>query len=239
LKLWYLGRSPNKFYQYFIGKAMKHLGYIIACFIILLNVHLVEAQGDVKIGTQIWTSKNLDVSTFRNGDAIPEAINEEEWEKARENKTAAFCYKDFDKQNGQTSEKLYNWYAVNDPRGLAPIGYHIPSDKEWSTLIQFLGGDEKAGFKMKSKSGWAMNRKKKSGNGNNSSGFNALPNGNWFSFGGFVNYSYATLWWSSITIDNEENTESVWCFRIENEDAKVVRTECDKFSGLSVRCLKD
>lgn len=211
--------------------------YVALCLVVLTSYSLfAQSLSEVTIGTQIWTSNNLDVNTFRNGEAIQEATNEEEWEKARENKTAAFCYKDYDRQNGQTSEKLYNWYAVNDPRGLAPIGYHIPSDKEWITLIKFLGGDEKAGFKMKSKSGWAMNRKKKSGNGNNSSGFNALPNGNWFSFGGFVNYSFATLWWSSTTIDN---AETVWCFRIDNEDAKVVRTECDKFSGLSVRCLKD
>jgi uncharacterized protein (TIGR02145 family) len=223
------------------GEMMKHKIrfdiYVALCLVVLTSYSLfAQSLSEVTIGTQIWTSNNLDVNTFRNGEAIQEATNEEEWEKARENKTAAFCYKDYDRQNGQTSEKLYNWYAVNDPRGLAPIGYHIPSDKEWITLIKFLGGDEKAGFKMKSKSGWAMNRKKKSGNGNNSSGFNALPNGNWFSFGGFVNYSFATLWWSSTTIDN---AETVWCFRIDNEDAKVVRTECDKFSGLSVRCLKD
>jgi hypothetical protein len=59
---------------------MKHLIYIIACFVIICNVQLVKAQGDVKIGTQVWTSKNLDVSTFRNGEAIPEAKSKEEWQ---------------------------------------------------------------------------------------------------------------------------------------------------------------
>ena len=212
---------------------------LVVLFIQLsLSISPVLSQ-DIKIGAQVWMTRNLDVSTFRNGDTIFEAKSKEDWVKAGESKKRAYCYFRFNSKYGKQFGKLYNWYAVNDPRGLAPIGYHIPSDKELSTLIQFLGGDQKAGFKMKSKSGWAMNRKNKSGNGNNSSGFNALPNGNWFSFGGFVNYSFATLWWSSTTIDNAENIETIWCFRIDNEDAKVARTECEKFIGLSVRCLKD
>ena len=133
---------------------MKHLGYIIASFVILLNVQFVNAQGDVKIGTQVWTSKNLEVSTFRNGEAIPEAKSKEEWAKAGVNRQPAWCYYDNDPNNGKKYGKLYNWYAVNDSRGLAPKGYYIPSDAEWTVLTDFLGGDGKAGEKMKSKSGW-------------------------------------------------------------------------------------
>jgi len=136
---------------------MKHLGYIILCFVILCNVQLVNAQDDVKIGTQVWTSKNLDVSTFRNGDPIPQAKNAEEWKKAGENRQPAWCYYNNNEQNGKVYGKLYNWHAVNDSRGLAPNGYHIPSDAEWTILTDKLGGEEIAGKKMKSKQGWGYN----------------------------------------------------------------------------------
>jgi uncharacterized protein (TIGR02145 family) len=113
-----------------------------------------QSSDDVKIGKQIWMSKNLDVSTFRNGEAIPEAKNAKQWDYARENKIAAFCYYDYDSNNGKVYGKLYNWYAVNDSRGLAPKGYHIPSDAEWTILTDKLGGEAIAGEKLKSKTGW-------------------------------------------------------------------------------------
>ena len=127
---------------------------LVVLFIQLsLSISTVLSQ-DITIGTQTWTSKNLDVSTFRNGEAIPEAKNRKQWAKAGDNKTAVFCYYEYDSKNGKVYGKLYNWYAVNDPRGLAPKGYHIPSDAEWTILTEFLGGIEIAGKKMKSKDGW-------------------------------------------------------------------------------------
>ncbi|GDX66787.1 hypothetical protein LBMAG36_18540 [Chlorobiota bacterium] len=165
-----------------------------------LSISPVLSQ-DITIGTQTWTSKNLDVSTFRNGEAIPEAKNAEEWSKASENNTAVYCYYGYDSKNGKVYGKLYNWYAVNDSRGLAPKGYHIPSDAEWTVLTDFLGGEDKAGKKMKSKTGWQKNGKK-SGNGNNSSGFNGLPGGNCNYNGYFFNISAYGYWWSS----SENNT---------------------------------
>jgi uncharacterized protein (TIGR02145 family) len=128
---------------------MKHTLFTLMLFLTGLS----NAQ-TVTIGTQVWMTKNLDVSTFRNGDPIPEAKSNEEWEKAGENKQPAWCYYDNDPANGAKYGKLYNWYAVNDPRGLAPIEYHIPSDAEWTKLTDFLGGEGAAGTKMKSKSGW-------------------------------------------------------------------------------------
>ncbi len=101
------------------------------------------------IGTQVWMTKNLDVSTFRNGDPIPEAKTNEEWIKAGEEGKPAWCYYNNDTVYGRKYGKLYNWYAVNDARGLAPSGYHVPTDTEWGTLETFLGND--AGTKMKSK----------------------------------------------------------------------------------------
>jgi uncharacterized protein (TIGR02145 family) len=90
------------------------------------------------------------VSTFRNGEPIPEAKNKTQWIEAGENKTAAFCYYDYDSKNGKVYGKLYNWFAVNDSRGLAPKGYHIPSDAEWTILTDMLGGEEIANKKWTS-----------------------------------------------------------------------------------------
>lgn len=106
----------------------------------------------VTIGTQVWSTKNLDVSSFRNGDPIPQAKTKEEWEQAGKNKQPAWCYYDNDPANGAKYGKLYNWYAVIDERGLAPSGYHIPSDAEWEILVSYLGNA--AGVKMKAASGW-------------------------------------------------------------------------------------
>ena len=109
---------------------------------------------EVTIGNQVWMTKNLNVDKFRNGDVIPEAKSEEEWKKAGEEGKPAWCYYENDPANGAKYGKLYNWYAVNDLRGLAPEGYHVPTNDEWTVLIDYLGGGEVAGKKMKSKSGW-------------------------------------------------------------------------------------
>src|ERR1043165_1390179 len=88
----------------------------------------------VQIGTQTWSTKNLDVSKFRNGDAITEAKTAAEWMAAAEQRKPAWCYYNNDASNGKKYGKLYNWFAVSDPRGLAPDGWHVPSDAEWITL---------------------------------------------------------------------------------------------------------
>jgi len=118
--------------------------------LILLLSFTIKAQ-DVTIGTQIWTSKNLDVTKYRNGDAIPQVQDNTAWENLT---TGAWCYYENKTANGTTYGKLYNWYAVNDPRGLAPKGYHIPTGIEWSipitlpedfTKITGLPGGRRAG----------------------------------------------------------------------------------------------
>ena len=119
--------------------------------LILLLSFTIKAQ-EIKIGAQTWTTKNLDVSKFRNGEAIPLAKTNAEWELAGDNKQPA--YYENKGENGTTYGKLYNWFAVNDPRGLAPSGYHIPTDAEFTILTDYLGGDSIAGAKMKSTSGW-------------------------------------------------------------------------------------
>jgi uncharacterized protein (TIGR02145 family) len=108
----------------------------------------------VTIGTQVWMKENLNVSSFRNGDPIPEAKTAKEWQAAGEAKQPVWCYYDNDPKNGVKYGKLYNWYAVNDSRGLAPSGYHVPTDLEWTVLADFLGGESVAGGKLKSANGW-------------------------------------------------------------------------------------
>lgn len=98
-----------------------------------------EEVPEVRIGTQTWMKYNLNVSTFRNGDKIPEAKTKSEWRKASRQKKPVWCYYDNNSQTGNKSGKLYNWYAVSDPRGLAPEGWHIPIEKEWRLLYAFLG----------------------------------------------------------------------------------------------------
>ena len=118
-------------------------------FIAIVSISSFSFAQTVTIGSQTWTTKNLDVATFRNGDAIPQAKTNEEWKAALENKQPAWYYNDNDAKNGTKYGKLYNWYAVNDARGLAPAGYHIPTDEEWTVLSTFLGGEDVAGKKMK------------------------------------------------------------------------------------------
>ena len=103
---------------------------------------VVENKGPLKtvtIGTQVWMTKNLDVSTFRNGEIIPEAKTSEEWEAAGKNKQPVWCYYNNNPQNGTIYGKLYNYYAVKDSRGLAPTGWHISTHEEWTLLFHFLG----------------------------------------------------------------------------------------------------
>jgi len=185
----------------------------------------------VKIGEQVWMAENLDVSTFRNGDPIPQAKSNEEWIRAMENKQPAWCYYNNDTANGVKYGKLYNWYAVNDPRGLAPVGYNIPSDAEWTKLVDYLGGSENAGAKMKSKQGWAQD-----GNGINSSGFSGLPGGNRGYRGAFAYIGTNGRWWSST-----EDGSYTACSRSLSFTSGDERRFSDfyKGEGMSVRCLSD
>jgi len=206
---------------------MKKLSLIPILLIGLGNITYAQ---NVTIGTQVWMTKNLDVSTFRNGDPIPQAKTNKEWVEARQNQQPAWCYYDNDPANGVRWGKLYNWYAVSDSRGLAPVGYHIPSDAEWTKLVDYLGGAEKAGAKMKSKQGWAED-----GNGTNSSGFSGLPGGTRDYNGTFYPIGYYGYWWSS----TEYDTYYAWLRGLYFYGGIVGRYGNLKESGFSVRCLRD
>lgn len=199
-------------------------------FILLIGFGCISYGQTVTIGTQVWMTKNLDVSTFRNGDPIPQAKTNEEWEKAGQNKQPAWCYYENNPANGAKYCKLYNWYAVIDSRGLAPLGYHVPTDEEWTILTDYLGGEEKAGDKMKSKNGWYDN-----GNGTNTSGFSGLPGGGRGSIGLFDGIGGHGSWWSS----SEYATNFAWYCYLDYSNGLLNRDFTEKLIGLSVRCLRD
>ena len=179
----------------------------------------------IKIGTQTWTTKNLDVTTYRNGEVIPQVKDANAWANLR---TGAWCYYENNTANGSSYGKLYNWYAVNDPRGLAPKGHHIPSDAEWTKLSDNLG--DEAGTKMKSSSGWKNN-----GNGTNTIGFAGLPGGYRNSYGNFDLIGAYGFWWSL----SETNSDFAWFRSLYNVSGIVSRGSANKHFGFSVRCLRD
>jgi len=188
---------------------------------------------EVTIGTQVWMTKNLIVDTFRNGDPIPEAYTNEEWKKAGENGQPAWCSYDNDFVNVYISGKLYNWYAVNDPRGLAPDGWHVPTDAEWTKLTDFLGGTDVAGGKMKTTD--TLYWRSPNTAATNESGFSGLPGGLRNVIGAFFNIGTSGYWWSS----TEFNTSNAWYRYLNYGNGSVNRHFTNKGKGFSVRCLRD
>jgi uncharacterized protein (TIGR02145 family) len=189
------------------------------------------------IGTQVWMAENLNADKFRNGDQIPEEKTKEEWLSAENEKKPAWCYVNNNAANGEKYGKLYNWYAVIDPRGLAPKGWHVPTDEEWKALIGQLGGEEEAGEKMKSADGWGTNRwgiSRSVNHGTNENGFNALPGSRRAYDGTFGEVGDIGYWWSATPF---ASTKSGQGYQL-GIDADVGEHIFDK-CGLSVRCIKE
>ncbi|MFM7156519.1 MAG: fibrobacter succinogenes major paralogous domain-containing protein [Bacteroidota bacterium] len=184
----------------------------------------------ITIGTQVWMAKNLEVTRFRNGDSILKVVSDSAWVAAAEAMKPAWCVYEYTDANGTKYGKLYNWYAVNDARGLAPQGFHIPTDVEWSRLLNQLKGDMVAGSKLKSKTDWLNN-----GNGTDTTGFTALPGGYCSENGFFYSLGELGSWWSA----TQNNTTEAWSREMNNENAEVQRFNAPKAEGLSVRCVKD
>jgi uncharacterized protein (TIGR02145 family) len=183
----------------------------------------------VTIGRQIWMAENLSTDRFRNGDLIPEARSEEEWLSCEAAKRPAWCYYNNDPANKEKFGRLYNWYAVNDPRGLAPFGWHIPTDDEWGTLIYALGGSDKPGPLMRSTTGW-----KEKGNGNNLSGFNAQPASCRDHYATFYESGAGAYWWTSTPFITG-GAGYGYQLKTYGSMGKNIYTN----DALSVRCLKD
>lgn len=206
--------------------------FIFLC-LFLLACRNKNDSGEIKIGSQTWTTKNLDVNTFNNGDIITEAKTNEEWDKAGNEGRASWCYYDNLDENGKQLGKLYNWYAVNDPRGLAPKGWHIPRADEWQKLIDYLGGEQESGVKIKSTKGWHKNN-----NSTNESGFSGLPAGVRMigELGMFYGVGAIANWWSSTGITGDDAKYS----RLDDLDNSILSvTNASKRFGMSVRCIKN
>ncbi|MFM7709517.1 MAG: fibrobacter succinogenes major paralogous domain-containing protein [Ferruginibacter sp.] len=229
---------------------MKKNGLLVS-LAILISLSVV-AQSEVKIGKQIWMLQNLQVDTFRNGDIIPWAQSNEEWIKAGKNKQPAWCYYASRRYLGDSSTladnglrfgKLYNWYAVNDPRGLAPLGWHVPTKAEWSILVSHLGGTRKAAIRMRHKNDWREDDK-----GTNRSGFTALPGG-FRTDSSFYAKGNSGYWWTT-TEEPETGTNTrpanviIDFYRLTEQyyvdfGTGGRNTHLRYEDGLSVRCLKD
>jgi uncharacterized protein (TIGR02145 family) len=183
----------------------------------------------VIIGTQVWMKQNLRTTRYNDGTAIPTGLSDLDWRTAT---TAAYAIYDNDAANDITYGKLYNWYAVGTGK-LAPAGWHIPTDAEWTTLTDYLGGDAIAGDKMKTTTLWTaypglVNT--------NSSGFTGLPGGarsGFFgTFGGIENNAE---FWST----TEFLPPDVQYLSLNYNQSNTYRNHLPKDNGLSVRCVRD
>lgn len=210
-------------------KNMKIIQFTIILLTVIIQSSAQTIQ-EVKIGKQIWMTDNLSVDTFRNGDPILHAKTNKQWVNASRNRQPAYCFYNNDKSNDLTFGKLYNWYAINDQRGLAPVGWHVPNDIEWMELTNYLGGEPDAGTKLKKNTGWKDN-----GSGSNSTRFSALPGGLRHSSGIFYDIGKFGYWWTSTSSDQNNAMMRYIYYKVSN----VVRLNFEKSLGYSVRCLKN
>jgi uncharacterized protein (TIGR02145 family) len=209
------------------------------------------SQTSVLIGTQRWTDKHLNVANYRNGDPITYAANAAQWAAANAAGEGAYTYLKYASgDGGATYGKLYNWYAVNSSKGLAPEGYHVPTVAEWITLrnTQPLNGttlksntnDWSASFNnVNNFITYIPDANYSNYNGTNSTGFNALPGGSIFPNGNNGNYGSSSLW--TATPDGSDATKAEWMYF--HSTYFYVGKDCcftyEKGNGMSVRLVKD
>ena len=199
----------------------------------------------IAICNQFWTTQNLNVGRYRNGDLIPEITDAAQWSSLT---TGAWCWYNNDSINyGSVYGKLYNWYAVNDPRGLAPSGWHVPSDYEWKKLVKCIDPNaDTLGYIESATAGGAM---KEVGvihwlspnfGATNNSGFMGLPGGLRFRGGYFDYVGNIGLWWTS-TPSNEIYYARTRCLSYSSAEASHASYCCDstKNAGLTIRLVRD
>ena len=181
----------------------------------------------VQIGNQIWMAENLRVSRYRNGDLIPNVTDDIDWENL---KIGAWCNYDDDTDYDFEYGKLYNWYAVDDNRGLAPEGWHVPTYNDWYILVKLLGGEFVASGKLKQTG--TVNWRSPNSYATNETGFSALPCG---SRGAFNNDGVCGFWWSA----TEKNSKDAWYREMHCYNGYIHRSSIDKVNGFSIRCIKN
>jgi len=223
-----VGLTFSKNYYYRV-KAYTNINLSDYSEEVITNVNVVvDIDGNVyavvKIGNQWWMAENLKVTHYRNGDAIPNVTDDTKWSNLT---NGAYCNYDNDYNNAVTYGSLYNWYAVTDSRKIAPAGWHIPTNEEWQTLVDYLGGSSVAGGKMK-ESGTSHWDSPNTG-ATNESGFSALPsgcrstNGGYTSMGGFASFLSSMEWYWFLSYDHSE----------------VCGVYGSKRYGFAVRCVRD
>jgi uncharacterized protein (TIGR02145 family) len=203
-----------------------------------------NSYNTVTIGTQVWMKENLKASKYRNGDAIPTNLDNAAWINTT---TGAFAIYNNDAANNTTYGKLYNWYAVADPRGLCPAGWHVPTDHDWQILTKYLdpaadttqccsntaGGKMKSTGTLQAATGYWQDPNT---DATNSSGFTGLPGGGRAFNGPYFAFSQYGYWWSSTVGPNLNG----WSRTLNNISSISYRYLYDyKTDGFSVRCLKD
>jgi uncharacterized protein (TIGR02145 family) len=198
----------------------------------------------VIIGTQEWVSENLNVSKYNDGTVIPQVTDPTAWDNLT---TGAWCYYNNDATNGSIYGKLYNYYAIagihdtiasTPNKVLAPIGFHVPTDTNWTTLSDHLGGFLVAGGEMK-EIGTAHWMSPNTG-ATNSSGFTGLADGFRFDYG--IDYGmglYANWWSSTLHTNITTNTVDVWIRHLDHDNAALTKSAALKEFGFSVRLLND
>ena len=186
----------------------------------------------VTIGTQVWLKENLKVTKFSNGDLIPNVSDNAAWSALM---TGGYCWYNNEIENKSTYGALYNWYAVDDSRLIAPAGWHVATDADFTVLTSYLGGESTAGNKLKEV---GLNHWLSPNNfATNESGFTALPGGlRSYSDGTFRNSGSNGYYWSTTQSDSirawdrELFYDQVNCFRYDFDS---------KHYGFSVRCVRD
>ena len=193
--------------------------------------------GSTIIGTQEWLSSNLCINTFKNGDIIPEAKSIEQWIGFIKDQRPCFCHFMFDKGNLSEYGLIYNWFAINDQRGLAPDGWHIPSQYDLEILVNFLG--DGSGQKLKSTKGWGkMNGKNEFGFSGDCCGYldvEFYSDCNQYRY--YFSIAKVVAFWASDVYNKNENRFVTFTLSNYRDDLCICGFE-NFFSGCYLRCLK-
>jgi uncharacterized protein (TIGR02145 family) len=184
----------------------------------------------ILIGTQVWMVENLNTTKYRNGVNIPNITDNLAWDNLN---SGAYCDYNNDPSNSNNYGRLYNWFAVVDTRNICPTGWHVPTDADWTTLVNYLGGSSVAGSKLKEIGSTHWNAYNTGAT--NSSGFTALPGGYRNYDGLFNSINNLGYWWST----TKNQYDLVWARSMSGSQSSVSRYDYIDRNGHSVRCIKD
>lgn len=187
----------------------------------------------VTIGTQVWLVENLKSTHYRNGNPIPNVTDTAAWNNLHLTNGGASCYYNNDPSNAATYGLLYNYYAVVDTDSIAPRGFHIPGETEWTTLTTYLGNIDSDGGKMKETG--ILHWQSPNTGATNATLFTGLPAGERLSHGAFTGIGTTGAWWSS----SGDGSYDAWGRYINYNDSAIFRYDDTKLVGFSVRCVMD